>query len=151
MDKVLDIFAPHCQFITWTETAWIATAIREHYCNGKSEDELEQFVNQTYLKNRKLKLLNGEYWTKAMTSRPYIEWISANTKLIIDELKPDIWSTDHESDDMPDFMKIPRFGLFHEGGQDEYMNGTREHRIGAVTKKYSLRSIIKSYDTLPTV
>jgi hypothetical protein len=53
-----------------------------------------------------------------------------NAKIAIDLLKPDVWNTDHESYDMPEYMRIQRIGIYDAS------------RIEQVEKALSLKSSI---------
>lgn len=134
IDLIRELFCDKPKQITWIERHGVSKAIQEHYANGRDQDEYVKFVNDTYAKNRKLKLLDGTYLASCMTYSPYNEWIDANTKIIIAELIPDEWSTGHESNDMPDFLKVPRFGIYDWT------------KLDTVSKKYGIRSVIRSFD-----
>ena len=151
MKELFDIFAPEVDFITYVQPSDVHKAIKAHYVHvsGKTEEEFEEYVNTTYQNKRKLKLIDGTYFTKALTINPYAEWLQANVKIVIDELKPDTWTTEHEEYDMPDFLRVPIFGIYHAGKPEEYASGEKLHRVKEVFDKLGIKAGLHCVDCAP--
>ena len=125
-EAVAGIFNPDKDII-WMSSQNINDDLVKHYENGKTHQEFIQAVFDVWQKNHKIKLIDGTYLTDCPTYHPWIYLLSESTRIIIKALEPDCWNTPEAENDLPDFLRLERFGIYDTA------------RITAVEEKFKLR------------
>lgn len=135
MQAVLDIMCDAKQ-IYWFTHQDVHNCIKEHYLQGKSWDSFVQYLDGVWKEKRKLKLIDGTYFTKQLTTYHVShDFMDANFRILLKKIDPPVMNFDGE-EDMPDCFKTEYLGVYNLD------------TINDAVKTYALRSMVKTYDEL---
>ena len=107
METILNVFGS--KTVVWITRQGISTSLIEHWGGGKTLEETKILVEQVYKDRGYLKLIDGT--ERRNLKNPWATLLSESSDIIVKALEPDIWQ-EVEENNMPDFMRVERFGIY---------------------------------------